>query len=67
MCALLVALGAADDWKAAERMIRERRPFIQMNALHRQHLEEWSRHRISPQPHRREDLGSAALLPGSSR
>ncbi|CAA6663728.1 unnamed protein product [Spirodela intermedia] len=53
MCALLVALGAADDWKAAERMIMERRPFIQMNALHGQHLEEWSRHRISPPPNRR--------------
>ncbi|CAA7400221.1 unnamed protein product [Spirodela intermedia] len=65
MCALLVALGAADDWKAAERMIMERRPFIQMNALHGQHLEEWSRHRISPPPNRRGALGSAPL-PGSS-
>ncbi|KAL7107958.1 hypothetical protein ACP275_06G086700 [Erythranthe tilingii] len=48
MCALLVALGLADDWKNAEKMIKEKRPFIRMNALHRQSLEEWSKHRLSP-------------------
>uniref|UniRef100_A0A1D1YMN6 Uncharacterized protein ynbD n=1 Tax=Anthurium amnicola TaxID=1678845 RepID=A0A1D1YMN6_9ARAE len=46
MCALLVALGIAEDWKAAEKIIRERRPCIQMNALHRKHLEEWSKHQF---------------------
>ncbi|KAI4295063.1 hypothetical protein MLD38_040671 [Melastoma candidum] len=46
-CALLVVLDLADDWKQAEKMIREKRPYIHMNALHRQALEEWSRHRIS--------------------
>ncbi|KAK4750276.1 hypothetical protein SAY87_027725 [Trapa incisa] len=46
-CALLVALGVAEDWKNAEKVIRERRPYIRLNALHRQALEEWSRHRIS--------------------
>ncbi|KAL7147103.1 hypothetical protein ABFS83_06G086000 [Erythranthe nasuta] len=48
MCALLVALGLAEDWKNAEKMIKEKRPFIRMNALHRQSLEEWSKHRLSP-------------------
>lgn len=48
MCALLVALGAAEDWKTAEKLIRERRPYIRMNALHRKALEEWSKHRLSP-------------------
>ncbi|MQM14607.1 hypothetical protein Taro_047541 [Colocasia esculenta] len=47
MCALLVALGIAEDWKAAEKIVKEKRPCIQMNALHRKHLEEWSKHRIS--------------------
>jgi hypothetical protein len=44
MCALLVALGLAEDWKAAEHMIREKRPCIRMNTLHRKSLEEWSKH-----------------------
>jgi hypothetical protein len=44
MCALLVALGLAEDWKAAEQMIREKRPSISMNTLHRKSLEEWSKH-----------------------
>lgn len=48
MCALLVALGVVEDWKNAEKLIRERRPYIRMNALHRKALEEWSKHRLSP-------------------
>lgn len=48
MCALLVALGVADDWKHAEKLIREGRPYIRMNSLHRKALEEWSKHRLSP-------------------
>ncbi|CAA3030623.1 Phospho phosphatase [Olea europaea subsp. europaea] len=47
MCALLVALGPAEDWKNAEKLIQERRPCIQMNALHSKALEEWSKHRLS--------------------
>ncbi|KAM1251847.1 hypothetical protein ACFX13_040755 [Malus domestica] len=48
MCALLVALGVTEDWKNAEKLIREKRPHIRMNALHRRALEEWSKHRLSP-------------------
>ncbi|GFP97266.1 uncharacterized protein ynbd [Phtheirospermum japonicum] len=48
MCALLVALGLAEDWKSAEKMIKEKRPYIRMNALHRKALEEWSKDRLSP-------------------
>ncbi|XP_072964786.1 uncharacterized protein [Typha angustifolia] len=47
MCALLVALGLAEDWKVAEKMIREKRPSISMNDLHRKSLEEWSKHLLS--------------------
>jgi hypothetical protein len=47
MCAILVALGLAEDWKQAEKMIKEKRPFIKMNSLHRKSLEEWSKHLIS--------------------
>ncbi|KAJ6853737.1 uncharacterized protein M6B38_114040 [Iris pallida] len=43
MCALLVAVGVAEDWKAAEKMVREKRPRIRMNAQHRKSLEEWSK------------------------
>ncbi|KAK3407919.1 hypothetical protein EUGRSUZ_J00258 [Eucalyptus grandis] len=46
-CALLVVLGVAEDWKNAERIIKERRPYIRMNGLHRKALEEWSKHRLS--------------------
>ncbi|XP_071721714.1 uncharacterized protein [Rutidosis leptorrhynchoides] len=46
-CALLVALGVAEDWKVAEKMIKEKRPYIRMNSLHRGALEEWSKDRIS--------------------
>lgn len=54
MCALLVALGVAEDWKHAEKLIRERRPYIRMNSLHRKALEEWSKHRLSPSKKRGE-------------
>jgi len=46
MCALLVALGKAEDWKNAERLIRERRPYIHMNALQYKALEEWSKNQL---------------------
>ncbi|KAF5949065.1 hypothetical protein HYC85_015022 [Camellia sinensis] len=46
-CALLVALGVADDWKNAEKLIKEKRPHINMNALHRKALDEWSMHKLS--------------------
>lgn len=46
-CAFLVALGVAEDWKNAEKVIREKRPYIRLNALHRRALEEWSRHTTS--------------------
>ncbi|KAF2294939.1 hypothetical protein GH714_029130 [Hevea brasiliensis] len=47
MCALLVALGVVEDWKMAEKFIKEKRPYIQMNSLQHEALEEWSRHRLS--------------------
>ncbi|XP_020106581.1 uncharacterized protein LOC109722835 [Ananas comosus] len=47
MSALLVALGLADNWKEAEKIIREKRPKIRMNVLHRRNLEEWSKYRLS--------------------
>lgn len=47
MCALMVALGLAEDWKSAEKIIREKRPFIRMNSLHHKNLEEWSKYRLS--------------------
>ncbi|KAJ0545898.1 putative tyrosine specific protein phosphatase [Helianthus annuus] len=47
-CALLVALGVVDDWKNAEKLIKEKRPYIRMNSLHRKALEEWSKNRLSP-------------------
>lgn len=51
MCALLVALGISEDWKNAEKLIKQKRPYIRMNALHRKALEEWSAHRLSsPKP-----------------
>ncbi|XP_051140169.1 uncharacterized protein LOC127257748 [Andrographis paniculata] len=42
MCAVLVALELADDWKIAEKMIKEKRPCIYLNALHRAALKEWT-------------------------
>ncbi|WOL01599.1 hypothetical protein Cni_G10316 [Canna indica] len=47
MCALLVELGLAESWKDAEKMVREKRPLIRMNAHHRKDLEEWSKRRRS--------------------
>lgn len=47
MCALLVALGKVEDWKNAEKLIREKRPSIRMNALQYKALEEWSKHQLS--------------------
>ncbi|CAD6221058.1 unnamed protein product [Miscanthus lutarioriparius] len=46
VCAILVALGIAENWKDAENIIRERRK-IKMNALHKKTLEEWSKQRVS--------------------
>lgn len=48
LCAVLVAIGIVEDWKSAEKMIREKRPCIQMNSFHRKSLEEWSKCRLSP-------------------
>jgi hypothetical protein len=66
MCALLVALGVVEDWKTAERLIRERRPYIQMNALHHKALEEWSKDRLSSPMKSREMDISSVILPDSS-
>lgn len=52
MCAVLVALGLAEDWVSADKLIKERRPFIRMNALQRNVLEEWSKDRLSPDKNR---------------
>lgn len=60
MCALLVALGIAEDWKNAEKLIKQKRPYIRMNALHRKALEEWSKHRISA-PKRKGETGVSVL------
>lgn len=66
MCALLVALGIADDWKTAEKLIRERRPYIRMNALHRKALEEWSKDRISfPQKPQKHEVGVSSVIMSS--
>lgn len=68
MCALLVALGAVEDWKNAERLIRQRRPYIRMNALHREALEEWSKDRVSsPMKSREMDISSVILSNSSGR
>lgn len=47
MCALLVALGLAEDWKSAAKMIKEKRPSINLNGHHRRNLDEWSKNRIT--------------------
>ncbi|KAL5974676.1 hypothetical protein ACLOJK_031346 [Asimina triloba] len=57
-CATLVGFGVAEDWKQAEKIIRERRPCIRMNALHRRTLEEWSKFRLSPKANGESNLGS---------
>ncbi|KAK3035034.1 hypothetical protein RJ639_033948 [Escallonia herrerae] len=66
MCALLVAMGVAEDWKNAEKLIREKRPYIRMNALHRKALDEWSKHRISS-PKRNEENGVVSASSASGR
>ncbi|XP_027159708.1 uncharacterized protein LOC113761082 [Coffea eugenioides] len=60
-CALLVALGVAEDWKNAEKLIKERRPYIRMNALHRKALEEWSKFRLSS-PKRNDEIGLGSVI-----
>ncbi|XP_058182552.1 uncharacterized protein LOC131300635 [Rhododendron vialii] len=68
MCALLVALGVADDWKNAEKLIKGKRPYIRMNALHRKALEEWSKHRIStPKRNEENDVSSIIMSTASGR
>lgn len=47
MCALLVTLGLAEDWKDAEKIIKKSRPSIRMNTMQKQSLEEWSKIRFS--------------------
>ncbi|PIA59047.1 hypothetical protein AQUCO_00400126v1 [Aquilegia coerulea] len=65
VCALLVALGVAENWKNAEEIIRGRRPCIRMNSLHRKHLEAWSKNRLSPK--KNEEMGvSSVILSGAS-
>ncbi|RWR83531.1 Dual specificity phosphatase [Cinnamomum micranthum f. kanehirae] len=67
MCALLVALGVAEDWKTAEKIIRERRPCIRMNALHRKSLEEWSKCLLSSKGSVESSVSSEVLSGGASR
>ncbi|GLT54676.1 hypothetical protein SLA2020_278570 [Shorea laevis] len=67
VCAIS-GLGVAEDWKNAERLIRERRPYIRMNAFHREALEEWSKDRISsPMKSREMDISSVILSNSSGR
>ncbi|KAL7228426.1 hypothetical protein ACSBR2_007193 [Camellia fascicularis] len=61
MCALLVALNVAEDWKNAEKLIREKRPYIQMNSLHHKALDEWSMNRLSA-PKRKEEVGVSSVI-----
>ncbi|KAL0401493.1 UNVERIFIED_CONTAM: hypothetical protein Slati_4179200 [Sesamum latifolium] len=65
MCALLVALGLAEDWKNAEKLIKEKRPYIRLNGLHRKALEEWSKHRLSP-PKRNGQSGVSSVILSSA-
>lgn len=64
MCALLVALGLAEDWKNAEKLIKEKRPYIRMNALHRKALEEWSKDRLSSP--KRNEVGVSSVILSSA-
>ncbi|XP_043698619.1 uncharacterized protein YnbD-like [Telopea speciosissima] len=64
-CALLVAIGVAEDWKNAEKIIREKRPWIRMNALHCKSLEEWSKHRFFPKRNVESGVSSAILSDAS--
>ncbi|MCO5559768.1 hypothetical protein L7F22_013371 [Adiantum nelumboides] len=43
MCALLVALGVVESWEAANKLIKDRRPRINMNQLQRQSFERWQK------------------------
>ncbi|XP_058087772.1 uncharacterized protein LOC131234813 [Magnolia sinica] len=63
-CAVLVAWAVAEDWKQAEKIIRERRPCIRMNALHRKTLEEWSKFRLSPKANG--ELGVSSVIQSSA-
>ncbi|KAB1225354.1 hypothetical protein CJ030_MR1G015706 [Morella rubra] len=66
MCALLVALDVVEDWKNAERLVREKRPYIHMNALHRQALVEWSKDRLSSPVKKREIHITSPVMSDSS-
>lgn len=66
MCALLVALGVVEDWKNAERLVREKRPYIHMNALHCQALVEWSKDRLSSPVKKREIHITSPVMSDSS-
>ncbi|GLJ55627.1 hypothetical protein SUGI_1194650 [Cryptomeria japonica] len=48
MCALLVTLGLAEDWKDAEKIIKKCRPRINMNIMQRKSLENWSKFQARP-------------------
>lgn len=61
VCALLVAMGSAKDWKNAEEIIRGKRPCIRMNSLHRKNLEEWSENRLSSKRKEEGDVSSVIL------
>ncbi|KAH7415042.1 hypothetical protein KP509_14G024600 [Ceratopteris richardii] len=41
MCALLVALGVVDNWKAAIELIKDCRPKVHVNQIQQKVLEEW--------------------------
>lgn len=62
---MLVALGEAEDWKSAEKKIKEKRPCIRMNPSHRKALEEWSKHRVSAPKKKRDNDVSSMLLSDS--
>eukprot|EP00252_Welwitschia_mirabilis_P004473 TRINITY_DN14803_c0_g1_i1.p1 TRINITY_DN14803_c0_g1~~TRINITY_DN14803_c0_g1_i1.p1 ORF type:complete len:238 (+),score=24.83 TRINITY_DN14803_c0_g1_i1:303-1016(+) len=47
MCALLVSLGLSEDWKGAEKMIKDCRPAIGMNIEQRKSVDIWSQRRPS--------------------
>ncbi|KAJ6767646.1 hypothetical protein OIU74_021502 [Salix koriyanagi] len=64
MCALLVALGVVEDWKKAEQLISERRPYISMNSDHYKALEEWSKHRLSTPTIN--EVNSSSAVPSTS-
>lgn len=64
-CALLVALGVTEDWKRAEKFIRERRPCIRMNDLHHKALEEWSKNLLSAPKRNGKKNATHAILSSS--